>query len=55
MTTEIIQMHINIIYKRAISSFHAPNIKFYKEVLEEVDKKLHFLSEFSALPRAHSY
>lgn len=54
MTTTIIDLHANIIYRKDARNLPRSTILFYGDLLEEVDKKLRFLSEFSALPRANA-
>lgn len=54
MTNEIIQLYRRIISERNVNMFYMQPIAYYKDLLEDVDKKLRFLSEFSALPRANA-
>ena len=54
MTNEIIQLYRRIISERNVNMFYMQSIAYYKDLLEDVDKKLRFLSEFSALPRANA-
>lgn len=55
MTTGIFNFYYRIIrQKNGNRDVLIPNIVYFRNLLDAVDKKLHFLSEFSALPRANS-
>ena len=55
MTTGIFKFYYRIIrQKNGNRDVLIPNIVYFRNLLDAVDKKLHFLSEFSALPRANS-
>lgn len=54
MTDTIKKIYETISLKKNMNTQWSPAITYYKNLLEEVDKKLRFLSEFSALPRANA-